>query len=128
MAVLQVLAASEGHPSVQRVYELVRKDFPMTSLATVYKTVALLKEMGEILELGFSDDSNRYDANKPFPHPHLICVKCRSIIDPEVTTLSVLPEEVAQATGYRIVSHRLDFYGICPRCQAEAGSRASEGG
>jgi Fur family peroxide stress response transcriptional regulator len=117
MAVLKILAASEGHPSVEQIYECVKVDFPMTSLATVYKTVTLLKEMGEVLELGFSDDSNRYDGNKPYPHPHLICTKCRNILDPEVATLGELRREVAQSTGYRIMSHRLDFFGVCPQCQ-----------
>jgi len=117
MAVLKILAADEGHPSVEQIYERVKTDFPMTSLATIYKTVTLLKEMGEVLELGFSDDSNRYDGNKPYPHPHLICVKCRSIVDPKVATLSELRQEVARSTGYQIVSHRLDFFGICSQCR-----------
>jgi Fur family peroxide stress response transcriptional regulator len=117
MAVLRTLAVSEGHPSVEQIYERVKADFPMTSLATIYKTVTLLKEMGEVLELGFSDDSNRYDGNKPYPHPHLICTQCRNIVDPEVVTLHELRQEVAQSTGYQIVSHRLDFFGLCPQCQ-----------
>jgi Fur family peroxide stress response transcriptional regulator len=117
MAVLKILAADEGHPSVEQIYERVKVDFPMTSLATIYKTVTLLKEMGEVLELGFSDDSNRYDGNKPYPHPHLICTECRNIVDPQVAALSELHQEVARSTGYRILSHRLDFFGICPRCQ-----------
>jgi Fur family peroxide stress response transcriptional regulator len=117
MAVLKILAADEGHPSVEQIYESVKVDFPMTSLATIYKTVTLLKEMGEVLELGFSDDSNRYDGNKPYPHPHLICTECRNIVDPQVAALSELHQEVARSTGYRILSHRLDFFGICPRCQ-----------
>jgi Fur family peroxide stress response transcriptional regulator len=49
MAVLRVLAASEGHPSVERVYETVRREFPTTSTATVYKTVHLLKQLNEVL-------------------------------------------------------------------------------
>jgi Fur family peroxide stress response transcriptional regulator len=117
MAVLKILAAGEGHPSVEQIHESVKVDFPMTSLATIYKTVTLLKEMGEVLELGFSDDSNRYDGNRPYPHPHLICIECRNIVDPEIATLSGLPQEVARKTGYRIKSHRLDFFGICPQCQ-----------
>jgi Fur family peroxide stress response transcriptional regulator len=117
MAVLRILAVSEGHPSVEQIYQRVKADFPMTSLATVYKTVTLLKEMGKVLELGFSDGSNRYDGNKPYPHPHLICSKCRNIVHPQVATLSELPREVARNTSYQIVSHRLDFFGICPRCQ-----------
>jgi len=117
MAVLKILAADEGHPSVEQVYERVKVDFPMTSLATIYKTVTLLKEMGEVLELGFSDDSNRYDGHKPYPHPHLICTKCKNIVDPEVATLNELHQDVAQSTGYQIVNHRLDFFGICPQCR-----------
>lgn len=117
MAVLRILAASEGHPSVEQIYDQVKADFPMTSLGTIYKTVTLLREMGEVLELGFSDDSNRYDGNKPYPHPHLVCIRCKSIIDPDIPTLGILPQEVEERTGYQIVSHRLDFYGICPWCQ-----------
>ena len=117
LAVLKTLAVSTGHPSVEQIYERIKPDFPMTSLATVHKTVTLLKEMDEVLELGFGDGSNRYDSNKPYPHPHLICTECGAIEDLEVDALSDIPQQVAQDTGYRIVSHRLDFFGICPRCQ-----------
>lgn len=75
LAVLRVLAASEGHPTVETKYENVRDEFPTTSIATIYKTVALLKEINEVLELGFADGSNRYDGNKPYPHPHVICTQ-----------------------------------------------------
>ena len=117
MAVLKILAVSEGHPTVQQIYDQIEADFPMTSLATVYKAVTLIKDMGEVLELGFGDDSNHYDGNKPFPHPHLICTKCKSIIDAEITGQGTLPQQLEEATGYEILSHRLDFYGICPQCQ-----------
>ena len=119
IAILKILTASTGHPSVDQVYESVKADFPMTSLATVYKTVTLLKEMGEILELGFGNDGNRYDGNKPYPHPHLVCIKCKRIIDPDVVALAELSQQVASTTGFKIVSHRLDFYGICPQCQEQ---------
>ena len=123
IAILKILALSDGHPSAERIYDQIKEEFPTTSLATVYKTIATLKEMGEVLELGFPNGSNRYDGNKPYPHTHLICVKCRDIIDPELEDLEILPTQVAQRAGYRLVSHRFDIYGICPRCQsAEFGS------
>lgn len=120
MAVLKILAASEGHPTAQQIYDQVEADFPMTSLATIYKTLTVLKDMGEVLELSFSDDGNHYDGNKPFPHPHLICTQCHSIVDPEIPGLGRLPQSVERETGYAITGHRLDFYGVCPRCQEQA--------
>ena len=123
LAILKVLAFSDGHPSAERLYDQIKGEFPTTSLATVYKTIATLKEMGEVLELGFPNGSNRYDGNKAYPHTHLICVRCHDIKDPEVEDLEILPKQVAQRAGYRLVSHRFDIYGICPRCQsAEFGS------
>jgi Fur family peroxide stress response transcriptional regulator len=117
LAILRVLAASDGHPSVEQIYARVKDDFPTTSLATVYKNVALLKSLGEVLELGFSDDSNRYDGNKPYPHPHLVCTRCKKIIDPDLSMLQDLTQELVQETGFRILNHRMDFFGICPKCQ-----------
>jgi Fur family peroxide stress response transcriptional regulator len=119
VALLRLIAASEGHPSASHLYERIKEQFPTTSPATVYKTLTLLKDMGEVLELGFSDDDNRYDGKKPYPHPHLICTRCHHIVDPEVSLVQSLEQEVAGLSGYRIVSHRLDFYGVCPDCQRD---------
>ena len=117
LAILRVLAASEGHPSVERVYETVRREFPTTSIATIYKTVHLLKQINEVLEISFPDGSNRYDGNKPFPHPHAICVRCKKIIDPNLGSLKDITAAVADETGFDILSHRLDFFGVCTDCK-----------
>ena len=117
MAVLKVLAASDGHPSVERIYDTVRSQFPTTSIATIYKTVALLKQENEVIEISFPDGSNRYDGNKPYPHPHLICTRCKKIIDPDLSSLGNLAEEVTKETGFQIHTHRVDFFGLCRECQ-----------
>jgi Fur family peroxide stress response transcriptional regulator len=117
IALLRLLAASDGHPSASHLYDQIKGQFPTTSLATVYKTLNVLREMGEVLELGFSNGDNRYDGNRPYPHPHLVCINCHSIVDPEVSLAQKLIQEVAEQSGYRIVGHRLDFHGVCPGCQ-----------
>ncbi len=117
LAILKILAVSENHPSVEKVYEKVKKNFPTTSLATVYKNIAMLKEINEVLELGFGDGSNRYDGNKPYPHPHVVCTECKKIIDPDLVALEDMTRELTRETGFKIVNHRLDFFGICPDCQ-----------
>ena len=116
IAVLKILALSDGHPSVEQIFEQVKKDFPTTSLATVYKTVSLLKQLNEVLELGFPEGRNRYDGNRPYPHPHLICMECKKIVDPDLASLDDLTQELILDTGFKIVNHRLDFFGICPEC------------
>ena len=117
LAVLRILAKSEGHPSVEDIFTQVRPIFPTTSLATIYKTVNLLKELGEVVELDFSEEGNRYDGNRPYPHPHLICTQCKTVVDPDMATINDLSKELAKKTGYEILNHRLDFFGVCPRCQ-----------
>jgi Fur family peroxide stress response transcriptional regulator len=117
LAVIKILARSEGHPSVEKIYEQLLYDFPTMSLATVYRNVMLIKSLGEVLELGFADGSNRYDGNKPYPHPHVICIRCNKIIDPDLAGLTDMAKEVADETGFEILTHRLDFFGICCDCK-----------
>ena len=109
LAVIKILAASVGHPSVERIYEQVQEAFPTTSLATIYKTITLLKALNEVLEIRFSE-SNRYDGNNPAQHPHVICIKCKSILDSHLLGMGKLTEEAAQQTGYKIMDHRLCFF------------------
>jgi Fur family peroxide stress response transcriptional regulator len=117
LAIVKILAVSDGHPNVEQIFKQVKEDFPTTSLATLYKTVTLLKQLNEVLELGFSDSGNRYDGNRPYPHPHVICTVCGNIVDPETDTVQNIAEDIAKETGYFITDQRLDFFGICPKCQ-----------
>ncbi len=119
LAVLKILARSEGHPSVETIYETVKATFPTTSLATVYNTINLLKTAHEVMELGFHNLGSRYDGNKPYPHPHAICTGCGEIIDPECASLDGLTQEMANQTGFQITHYQMYFFGLCPRCQGK---------
>lgn len=119
MAIVKILAGSEDHPSVEDIYTQIKKDFPTMSLATVYRNIVLIKSVGEVLELGFPDGSNRYDGNKPYPHPHVICIKCKKIEDPDLESLVDMKKEVSEETDFKILNHRLDFFGICCDCLTE---------
>jgi Fur family peroxide stress response transcriptional regulator len=83
LAMLKILAKSEGHPSIEQIYEQIKINFPTTSLATIYKTMSLLRDMGEVLELTPTSVGTRYDGNRPYPHTHIICTRCGRILDPE---------------------------------------------
>ncbi|MBU1275295.1 MAG: transcriptional repressor [Proteobacteria bacterium] len=120
LAVLKILAGSSEHPSVEKIYEQVAREFPTTSLATVYKTLTMLKSLNQVLELGFAHWGSRYDGKTPHPHPHAVCLRCGAIADPDMPPAEDMAREMARRSGYRIDAHQLDFFGLCPRCQKKA--------
>ena len=113
---MRLIAASEGHPSAAQLYAKIKAQFPTMSQATVYKTLALLKEMGQVLEIDLRDDS-RYDGNRPHPHPHLICMRCNRIADGELDIDLSSIRRLEQTSGYQIVRPQIAFYGLCPACR-----------
>jgi Fur family peroxide stress response transcriptional regulator len=125
MAVLKTLIGNKSHLSAEEIFEQVRVEYPMIGLATVYKTVTMLKEIGEITELNFGNQGARYDGSGEARHPHLVCTQCNrvldvdEVIDLEETSLENLPKKIMEKSGYKISNYRLDFFGICPNCQSE---------
>ena len=113
---VRLIAASEGHPSAAQLYARIKRRFPTMSHATVYKTLALLKELGQVLEIDLRDDSH-YDGNRPQPHPHLICMKCNRIVDGEATLDQAAIRKMERATGYTILRPQIALYGLCPDCK-----------
>ena len=125
---LEVLLASDRHPSVSEIHEGVRAAYPGTSLATIYNTIEILKETGQVLEIEFSASANRYDGRIPESHPHLVCLQCEKVEDMENTATHDPLERVSQATGYDIVRLRTDYYGTCPECLEASSSPSGERG
>jgi Fur family peroxide stress response transcriptional regulator len=116
MELVRLIANSEDHPSAARLFERVKVQFPSMSFATVYKTLDLLKELGEVLEISLRDD-NHYDGNRPYPHTHLICTGCQKIMDGDLEApIHALVNEMEHISGYQILQHQLVFFGLCPDC------------
>ncbi|MGB9873173.1 MAG: Fur family transcriptional regulator [Anaerolineae bacterium] len=120
MAIVRAVLESQDHPSAEEIYQQVSAVFPMISLATVYKTLEVLRDIGEVEELSV-EGRTRYDGN-PRPHVHLVCKKCHSVTDWDEAIAFPLPEETIAASGFQPHQYRLEVYGLCPRCRVEAGS------
>jgi Fur family peroxide stress response transcriptional regulator len=117
LAIIRILAGGENHPSVEDIYNLLHRRFPGISQATVYRNIMLIKSLGEVLEIGFAGGSTRYDGIKPYPHPHVVCLKCNKIVDPDLDSLQDMTKEITDESGFEIVTYRLDFFGVCPECR-----------
>ncbi|MHB8132692.1 MAG: Fur family transcriptional regulator [Anaerolineaceae bacterium] len=115
---VRLIAVSEGHPSASQLHKKIKHQFPTMSHATVYKTLSLLKEMNQVLEIKLRDDSH-YDGNRPEPHPHLICIKCNNIMDGDVSLDTESLRNLEESSGYKILRPQISLYGLCPRCKEE---------
>lgn len=117
-AVLDVLAASDDHPTAAEVLERVRRLQPGVGAATVYRALALLVAGGQALELSLGEGASaRYDGNVA-RHDHLVCTGCGRAVD---VAAALAPGEVralARRTGFSISGYHLQFHGRCPACSA----------
>ena len=120
LCILTALVESNSHPSAEDIFAQVQRVSPMTSLATVYKTLETLRDLGEALEMEVGDGRRHYDAVRPRFHPHVICTGCGQIEDVELEELGAvlngLQAQAGAASGYRIGSQRVEFYGLCAQC------------
>lgn len=112
---VRLIASSQGHPSAAQLHARIQRQFPTMSHATVYKTLSLLKEMGQVVEIDLHDDS-RYDGNRPHPHPHLVCIQCSKIMDGEEDIDPSAIRKLEQSSGFKILRTQVMFYGLCPDC------------
>ena len=91
--------------------------------ATVYRTVLLLMELRLLSRLQDPDGRTYFMAARPGHSHPLICSGCREVVEFDACDLSVLEKLLAVETGYAIARHRLEIYGLCPKCQRENGSQ-----
>ncbi|MCA1838898.1 MAG: Fur family transcriptional regulator [Actinomycetota bacterium] len=132
MAVLEVVEQSQEHLSAEQVYERVRQQLPHISLATVYKALGELRDVGRLDVVPVSGKL-RYDAADRPSHHHLVCERCKKIVDvPPDADFSLPALDETSSMGFDIVRAEITFKGICPDCrkqleaQLEQGKRAGE--
>ncbi|MBI4638286.1 MAG: transcriptional repressor [Candidatus Rokubacteria bacterium] len=116
LGVLQVLKASHIHPTAEAVHRQVRKRFPKISLNTVYLNLEALTRVGETSEVWIGHDAARFEANS-VPHDHAVCVRCKKIADVHDPALRRLKMPRGFAMKFDVISHRVDFFGLCKTCR-----------
>ncbi len=122
ISLLRLISISEGHPTALDLYTQLRKQFPTASLATVYKTLVILKEEDEVFEIDLHGQS-RFDGNKPAAHPHLVCIRCKHVLDGDrLRGLDGIDIQIMNLYGFEVTRQQQLFYGICPDCRKEEKS------
>jgi len=120
--VLAAFLGLESHVSADAVYEAARLIDPGIGQATVFRTIKLLSDSGLAREACRDDGARRYEhAYNHAHHDHLTCVQCGTVvefIDPEIERAQ---ESVYSRYGFMSSGHRLELYGLCPRCSDKSG-------
>ena len=116
-AIKTYLISTKTHPTADEVYEHVRHDFPKISLATVYRNLNLLVEIGEAIKVTNTKGKEHFDADVT-PHDHVACTTCGAVADIQ------LPTEHSRKIHEMIQDHydgmlddaRRLYYGTCRSC------------
>ena len=115
LQIFSELASSSEHPSAESIYKSLVSRYPSLSLDTVYRTLFTFEKLGIISKVQALDDRARFDGN-PVPHHHMVCTKCKNIIDfywPAFDDMQ-LPHETKK--WGRVKSIQVELRGGCDSC------------
>jgi Fe2+ or Zn2+ uptake regulation protein len=121
LAIYQLLAGDDTHPSAEDIFRRLKPSLPSLSLGTVYRNLELLQEHGLVSRVPTGGGQARFDANLK-EHHHFICVRCRRVLDYEDPRLKPLPLPDRVADGFRVLTHHIQFLGLCRACQEQETS------
>lgn len=115
-----IIQDSPRHLDAATLLEIAKKQSPDIDRATVYRTIALLKDRGLIDELDLmhlEGEKHYYEAKTNRDHCHMACFRCGAIMEYASSSFEKLKAEMAKQSGFRIRVVRLEVGGLCKRCQ-----------
>lgn len=122
--ILKELQKSRQHMTADELYWVVREKMPRISLATVYRNLEFLSESGIIAKLEVGGRQKCFDSDV-LGHDHVICVQCHRVDNVILNREKEDYPSHGVMDGYIIIGRRLEFVGLCPKCQKK--NRAKEG-
>lgn len=116
LAVAHALSTFDDFRSAQEIHALLEGSGEKVGLATVYRTLLLLAENGEVDVLRTEDGEAAYRRCSDTHHHHLVCRSCGATVEVEGPTVERWTADIATAHGYRNISHSLEIFGTCTDC------------
>ena len=113
--ILEELNKVTCHPTADELHRLVRKRLPRISIATVYRNLEILSGEGTVWKMELAGAQRRFDGTTE-NHYHIRCIECGRVDDVPGDPISNIEETVERSCGYRVLSHTIEFAGICPAC------------
>jgi len=123
LLIIQVLDECQDHMDADAVYEEAKKRDPRISLATVYRSLALMKETGLIEEHRLGQKHGHFEKTQRLPHAHFTCQSCGTVIELDVPSIVDLAQQLEDQHHLDISSMDLELEGICPDCLRQTDYR-----
>jgi Fur family transcriptional regulator, ferric uptake regulator len=114
--ILEELNKLTCHPTAEELHRIVRERLPNISIATVYRNLELLSEEGMIWKMNVAGPQRRFDATTA-NHYHIRCSVCGRVDDLHMEVMPSIEQAARKSTGYTVLSHTVEFSGICPTCE-----------
>jgi Fur family ferric uptake transcriptional regulator len=113
---LRIIAESDEHLDAEEIHRRARDQGARLSLATVYRTLKVLGEMGLLHELHFDETHHHYERTLG-EHYHLICLECGQVSEHWPSDGGKRLRQVAEESGFDLIQARLELHGFCDRCR-----------
>lgn len=115
-SIIEFLSNSKTPVDVEQIINYLRSKKLATNKVTVYRTMDFLYKNGIVERFEFGEGKFRYEIKKNHHH-HLICTNCGRIEDIEGEYLEKLEKDIFKNSKFKVMSHSLEFFGICKSCQ-----------
>lgn len=125
LAVAAALASAHRQVTAQELWDRMRPRHPRLGRATVFRTLEALSEAGLARRLERDGHVYAYVACRPAHHHHLACRVCGTVEEVGEELVAEISQRARRELGFEIEDARLDFYGVCRRCAADAVEAAA---
>jgi len=116
-ALARLIGARAGHFTADELLGASRRERLGVGRATVFRSLDILTELGLIERIDLPTGDHTFVACEPAHHHHVVCSSCGRSTDVGDSGIATVLDEVGRRSGYRIESHRLELFGLCPSCQ-----------
>ena len=115
--ILEVIHSGDGHLTADEIYRKVRAKSPAVNLATIYRTLELLKALHLVTVIDTGGGCVYYELAGEQRHHHLVCQECGYILELDCDVLEPLERELRKRYGFQVNLDHLAVFGLCPLCQ-----------
>ena len=114
--IVEFFLKSKSHIRAEELHALMKKAGMNTGIATIYRTLNLLREAELVEQKSFADGHHVFEIFDPSSHhDHLICVDCKNIIEFHSPKIESLQSQIARRHSFKLSSHHHVLYGHCQK-------------